>query len=187
MSRSAEAGQSRATAAEPSARAGDVSAGALAAEVVDRLAALGASIAVAESVTGGRVASALTGVSGASTVLRGAVVAYATDVKASVLGVDPQLLAERGPVCSEVALAMAAGVRDLLGATMGVATTGEAGPQSGSGQPVGTVHIAVAGSAGPRSVALHLDGDRAAIQTGSTRAALALLAEVLGDPVPDSS
>ncbi len=159
----------------------------LAQEVVARLGALDATLAVAESVTGGRIASALTGVAGASNVLRGAVVAYSTEIKGTVLGVSPQLLAERGPVCSEVAVAMAAGIRRLMGASFAVATTGEAGPLSGSGQQVGTVHVAVSGPTGSRNVGLHLEGDRAAIQAGSTRAALGLLAEVLGDRVADLS
>ena len=86
---------------------------------------------------------------------------------------------------------MAAGVRQLLDSTVAVASTGEAGPQSGSGQPVGTVHIAVSGPQGERTGALHLNGDRATIQAASTVAALELLAEVLGETLavglPDSS
>ncbi len=154
----------------------------VAAQVVARLVELDATIAVAESVSGGRLVSALTSVPGASRVVRGAVVAYATPVKASVLGVDPVLLAEQGPVGAEVAEQLAQGVRTLLGAQVGVATTGEAGPESGSGQPVGTVHLAVCGSWGQRGARVHLEGGRAEVQDGAARAALELLLDVLGGP-----
>ncbi len=155
--------------------------------VVARLSALGESVAVAESVTGGRIASALTGVAGASEVVRGAVVAYATEVKCSVLGVSPHLLAQRGPVCADVAREMAAGVRLLLGGTLGVASTGEAGPESSSGQPVGTVHLAVSGPRGTRALHVELPGDRSAIQSAATQAALDLLWDALSEPAPASA
>lgn len=102
-------------------------------------------VAVAESLTGGAVADALVGVPGASAVLLGAVVAYATDVKRDVLGVDGALLARHGAVHPEVARAMATAVRGLLHADVGVATTGVAGPDAQDGQPPGTVHVAVCG------------------------------------------
>ena len=103
------------------------------ADLIARLAADGATVATAESITGGRLVASLTSVPGSSAVVRGSVVAYATDVKTSMLGVDPVLLAELGAVCAEVAEQMAAGVRDRLRATYGVSTTGEAGPDSASG------------------------------------------------------
>ena len=99
-----------------------------AAELIALLAARRQSIAVAESLTGGLLAAALTDVPGASAVFRGGVVAYATELKAVLLGVDRALLAAQGAVSAEVAGAMATGVRDRLGATVGAATTGVAGP-----------------------------------------------------------
>lgn len=105
----------------------------------------GSTVAVAESLTGGLLAAALVDVPGASATFRGSVTAYATELKASVLGVDEGLLAVHGPVHPVVARQMAEGVRRLLGATYGVATTGVAGPDPQDGQPVGTVHLAVAG------------------------------------------
>lgn len=116
-----------------------------AADVVRLLRVRGETIAVAESLTGGLVAAALTAVPGASQVFRGSVTAYATDLKHRVLGVDAGLLAARGAVDAQVAGQMAAGVRGVLGADWGVATTGVAGPEPQDGQPVGTVFVAVAG------------------------------------------
>src|SRR5215475_3764471 len=115
----------------------------LASQVLDRLRAGGQTVAVAESLTGGLVAAALTDVPGSSAAFRGGVVSYATDLKARLLGVNEEVLAEHGPVYAPVAASMAAGVRQRLRATVGVATTGVAGPDSQDGQPPGTVHIAV--------------------------------------------
>ena len=125
-----------------------------AAEIIGLLTARGQTAAVAESLTGGLLAAALTSVPGASAAFRGAVVAYATDVKATLLGVSAGLLERRGAVHPDVAAEMAAGVRRRMNATIGAATTGVAGPDPSDGKPVGTVYIAV--SVGPRG-----DGDGA--------------------------
>jgi nicotinamide-nucleotide amidase len=137
--------------------------------VVAELTARGATVAVAESLTGGLVVSELVGVPGASAVVRGGVVAYATPVKATVLGVDADLLAERGAVDPEVARQMASGVRialavDGVPATWGISTTGVAGPDAQDGKPVGTVFIGIADGSGAEAIELHLDGDRSAIR-----------------------
>ncbi|MCF3964005.1 CinA family protein [Streptomyces fuscigenes] len=151
-----------------------------AASVVARLTALGGTLAVAESLTGGLVAAAVTSVPGASRVLRGSVTAYATELKRDVLGVDGELLAERGAVDPDVARSMAAGVRRVLGADWGVATTGVAGPDRQDGHPVGTVHVAVAGPRGEEKVrSLRLNGGRADIRKESVRSVLALLLDEL--------
>ena len=98
----------------------------------------GLTLALAESVTGGLVSGRLTQIAGASDVFRGAVVSYASDVKHDVLHVSP------GPVVSEAAAAqMAQGAKDLLGADIGLALTGVAGPDQQDGQPVGTLCVAV--------------------------------------------
>jgi len=115
----------------------------LAAEILRLLTAAGQTVAAAESLTGGLVAAALTDVPGSSSAFRGGVVAYATELKAQLLGVDSRLLAAHGPVHAPVAAAMAEGVRKRLGATIGVATTGVAGPDPADGLPPGTVHVAV--------------------------------------------
>jgi nicotinamide-nucleotide amidase len=136
-------------------------------------------VAVAESLTGGLVAAAFTDVSGASLVLRGGVVAYATDVKARVLDVDEVLLARAGSVDAEVAEQMAAGVRSLMGATYGLSTTGVAGPDPVDDKAVGTVYVAVVGPGASRVKALDLAGDRSGIRAQSVRAVLELLEEEL--------
>ena len=123
----------------------DVSNGALEelAALLDRLAAEGETVAVAESLTGGLVCSTLVTPPGASRVVVGGIVAYQTDVKASVLGVPDALLAEKGAVDPDVALSMAHHVRTKFGATIGLSTTGVAGPDMQDGVPVGTVFVAL--------------------------------------------
>lgn len=147
----------------------------LARKVVAEGTAAGFTVAVAESLTGGLLAAAITSVPGASAVFRGSVTAYATDIKASVLGVDADLLAREGAVHPEVARQMADGVRRLFGATVGLATTGVAGPTEQDGKPVGLVYVGYAG-ADSDAVAgeLRLDGDREAIRAQTVLNALAL-------------
>ncbi|MET8680520.1 nicotinamide-nucleotide amidohydrolase family protein [Streptomyces sp. NPDC004647] len=147
-----------------------------ASDVLELLVLRGQTLAAAESLTGGLVAAELTGAAGASKAFRGSVTAYASDVKRALLGVDGVLLAERGAVDPEVARQMATGVRRLLGADWGVSTTGVAGPEPQDGQPVGTVHVGVAGPCGTsRRLDLRLDGDRAEIRRQTVQAALGLL------------
>jgi nicotinamide-nucleotide amidase len=144
--------------------------------VVRTLAAQGLTIAVAESLTGGLVLAELTGVPGASTVVRGGSVVYMTDTKHAQLGVPADLLATRGPVDRQVAEAMATSVRDLWGADLGVATTGVAGPDPQDDHPVGEVHLALAHASDVRSEQLALTGDRATVRRLTVEAALALVA-----------
>ncbi|MFL3869061.1 CinA family protein [Streptomyces griseobrunneus] len=152
----------------------------VAARVLERLVERGETLAVAESLTGGLVAADLTSVPGASRSFRGSLTAYATALKGEVLGVDGTLLAERGAVDPEVARQMAAGVRRVLGADWGIATTGVAGPEPQDGQPVGTVYVAVAGPSGVEKVsALRLNGSRADIRRESVGSVLELLASEL--------
>jgi nicotinamide-nucleotide amidase len=150
-------------------------AAALARSIVEVLTARGQSVAVAESLTGGLVCAALTTVPGASVVVRGGIVAYATDLKAELLGVSADLLARDGPVDSRVAAAMAAGVRARLGASYGMSTTGVAGPGPADGKPAGTVFIAVDGPSGPLGRALELAGDREQVRHQTVQAVLSLL------------
>ena len=154
-----------------------------AADLVARLTSAGQTVAVAESLTGGLVAAALTDIPGASVVVRGGVLAYATDLKAQVLGVDKALLARAGAVDADVAEQMASGVRSLMGATYGLATTGVAGPDQVEGKPVGTVFVAVVGPGTSRVQALSLSGDRREVRAHSVLAVLALLTEELGAQV----
>ncbi len=155
--------------------------GRLAVALVADLRAAGLTLAVAESLTGGAVTSTVVDVPGASAVLRGGVVAYATDLKAALLGVDPGLLARTGPVDPDVAARMAHGVRARLGADLGAATTGVAGPQEQDGHPPGEVHVAVAWDGGVRVRSLQLSGDRSQVRAQATETVLALALAVVAE------
>lgn len=162
------------------ARVAMAPAGTIAISIVERLKARGETLAVAESLTGGALAAAIVEVPGASAVFRGGVVAYAVELKHSLLGVPEELLAARGPVDPDVATALAEGARTRCGASWGLATTGVAGPDHHGGQPPGTVWLGLAGPDGIRSRRLRLAGDRTAVRAGSVAAALQLLDETLG-------
>jgi nicotinamide-nucleotide amidase len=144
----------------------------LATELLRRARYVRRTIAVAESLTGGMVAAALTAVPGASAVFRGSVTAYATDVKASLLGVDTGLLDRVGAVHPDVAGQMAEGVRRLCGADLGLATTGVAGPEQQDGRAVGTVFTALASPGGVEPAGWSFGGDRDRIRLESTAAVL---------------
>jgi nicotinamide-nucleotide amidase len=138
--------------------------------VLDLLRARGLTLGVAESVTGGLIASRLTEVAGASDVFRGGIVSYASEVKFDLLGVP------EGPVVSSAAAeAMADGVRRVVGADVGLAVTGVAGPDEQEGQPVGTVHLGLAVGPDVSSVRLQLPGDRPRIRQFATITLLDLL------------
>jgi nicotinamide-nucleotide amidase len=145
-----------------------------AAEVIRSFAARGLTVAVAESLTGGLVVADLVAIPGASAVVRGGVVAYATELKHDLLGVDAALLAAGGPVQALVAEQMAAGVRARLGADIGLATTGVAGPDPQDGHQPGEVWIAIASSTGVLSVHLERGGDRDTIRRETVDAVLDL-------------
>jgi nicotinamide-nucleotide amidase len=146
-----------------------------AAAVVRWLAGRGETLAVAESLTGGQLAAAIVDVPGASAVFRGGLVVYATDLKESLAGVPAALLAARGPVDPDVALALAEGARQRCGADWGLATTGVAGPDRQDGVPVGTVYVAVAGPGESVVRALRVPGERPAVRRAAVAAALALV------------
>ena len=150
-----------------------------AADIVSRARDAGRTIATAESLTAGLVAAALAEVPGCSAVLRGGVIAYATDVKAQVLGIEPALLAH--VVSEEVAGRLAERACAVLGADLGIGTTGVAGPDSLDGQPPGTVWIAVhdarRGLTTTRRLAV--EGDRARVRAATVAACLILTGDVL--------
>lgn len=150
----------------------------LARHLVQILTARGETVACAESLTGGWLTAALVDIPGASVVVRGGMVSYATDLKASWLGVDPELLAARGAVDPTVAAEMAQGVCRAAGSHWGLATTGVAGPGPSDGKVAGTAFVAVA--VGARVIAvreLHCAGDRSQVRAATVLAALSLLAE----------
>jgi nicotinamide-nucleotide amidase len=156
----------------------------LAAEAIALLTAHGRTIATAESLTGGMLAAALTSIPGASAVFRGGVVAYATDLKASLLGVPAGLLDRYGAVHADVAAAMAEGACGQLAASVGAATTGVAGPDPADGQPVGTVHIAVRCGHRTARRALALSGNRDQIRMATVWQTLGLIVGILREETP---
>lgn len=154
-----------------------------AADLVRLLTARGETLAVAESLTGGAVLDAVVGVPGASACLRGGVVAYARDVKASVLGVPVELLERCGAVHPDVAEAMAAGARRVLGADHGLATTGVAGPEPQDGVAPGTAYVALRTPLGHwvERVDCPPGTDRAGVRAAAVEAALCLAVRRTGD------
>lgn len=137
-------------------------------------------VAVAESLTGGLLVAELIRIPGASHVVRGGVVSYATDLKHSVLGVDADILSTRGPVDPDVAMQMAEGVRHLLGrqgdpASWGLSTTGVAGPGPQDGHPAGTVFVGLATEKGATSRRLLLRGDRDSVRQQTVGAAVRMM------------
>ncbi len=150
-----------------------------AAAVLSLLKQRGETLATAESLTGGLVAATIVDVPGASAVFRGGIVAYATELKALLVGVPEDLLTARGPVDPDVALALARGARERCAADWGLATTGVAGPDPQDGHPVGRVYVAVCGPGISEVRELTLAGDRSAIRAGSVAAVLVLLKDTL--------
>jgi nicotinamide-nucleotide amidase len=161
----------------------------VAAELVELLLTRGSTLVTAESLTGGLVGAAVTAVPGCSSVYRGGVVTYATDLKAQLLEVDEDLLREVGAVHPRVVRAMAEGAARLLGADYAVATTGVAGPSAQDGRPPGTVFVGVRA---PRGVTwfdetLDVEGptplDREAVRRTTTLRALRRVRDVVRQDV----
>ncbi|NQU36623.1 MAG: CinA family protein [Actinobacteria bacterium] len=149
--------------------------------LIAELQTLRLTVATAESLTGGMVAATLTAVPGASATVRGGVVSYATDLKESLLGVEPELLAAVGPVDADVAAQMAQGAARLCGADLGLSTTGVAGPDTQNGIAVGTVFVSAAGGRSGFTMTrqLSLRGDRDQIRATTVAAVLDLAEEFL--------
>ena len=146
----------------------------LVAEIATSACDEGRTVAVAESLTAGNVSALLGQGADAATWYRGAVVAYASEVKFEVLGVTP------GPVVTDsCARQMAEGVRRLLGADVAVGVTGVGGPDDQEGKPAGTVHLAVADHHGTRSREVVLDGDPEEVVTSTTTLVLDELVRAL--------
>ncbi len=148
--------------------------------VLDLCRARGLTLATAESCTGGLVSARLTAIPGSSEVYVGGVVAYSDDVKERELGVRASVLEAHGAVSAEAAQAMAAGVRERLGADIGVAVTGVAGPGGGTEEkPVGLVFVHAAGPDGEEARRTELPGDREMVRGRATAAALHLVRRLL--------
>lgn len=147
------------------------------AALVAELAARGLTVAVAESLTGGLLTAELIRPAGASAVVLGGAVCYATELKRRVLGVDAELLDEHGPVHPEVARQMADRVRSVLAvdgraADIGLATTGVAGPEPQGEHPAGLAYVGIAIGAAVESIELRLPGGRDAVRAGVVRRAV---------------
>lgn len=154
------------------------------ASVIAALVDRGLTIAVAESLTGGMLVAELIATPGASAVVRGGIVAYDTRLKHSLVGVDADLLAARGPVDSAVAEQMADRVRracavEGMPADVGISTTGVAGPDPQDGHPVGTVHLGFAIGNRVISERLQLSGSRSAIRSATVSESLSRLERLL--------
>jgi nicotinamide-nucleotide amidase len=148
----------------------------LAAIVLERARALGLRLGTAESCTGGLVGGRLTEIPGSSDVFIGGVVCYANELKTTLLGVDPGLIASEGAVSESVARAMALGALPALGVDLAVAVTGVAGPGGGSdSKPVGTVWLAVAEGEAAEARRIQIPGDRHNVRVRAAQAALAML------------
>ncbi|GGC60217.1 CinA family protein [Hoyosella rhizosphaerae] len=139
--------------------------------LVDALLQQGSTVAFAESLTAGLASAAVGGVPGASAVLRGGIVVYATDVKATLGDVPAESLRVHGAVSEITAGHLAASARRLLGADWGVSFTGVAGPDEQEGHPAGTVFVGIEGPTTGRVLKLSLTGDRWAIRLASVTAA----------------
>lgn len=142
------------------------------AAILDSLRRLGQTVATAESLTAGLLSGALTEVGGASDVVRGGLVVYATDLKTSLAGVDAQLLAEHGAVHPRVAEQLAEGARIRCSADWGIGLTGVAGPDPQDGVAPGTVHVGISSARGAHVHTEQLEGDRQHVRRGSVARAL---------------
>lgn len=136
-------------------------------------------VATAESLTAGLVGATICDIPGASAIYRGGVISYSSDVKAKVLGVSAQLLAENGAVDAEVACQMASGVAGVCGADYAVATTGVAGPEPADGKPVGTVFIGIYAAGRVFATEKHYAGNRAEVRGATVDDALRLLTQAI--------
>ncbi|MEU7767410.1 CinA family protein [Nocardia sp. NPDC049190] len=152
------------------------------ADLVRALVATRQTVATAESLTAGLLAATIAGVPGASAVLRGGLVVYATDLKHSLAGVGAEVLAAEGPVAASTAEQLAVGARMRCRADWGVSLTGVAGPDSQNGYAVGTVFLGIAGPGHTEVMRLKLFGDRWTIRVGATHTAVRELLRCVRDP-----
>lgn len=154
----------------------------LARAVVQRAVSARRTLATAESLTGGLLGAAITTVAGASEVYRGGFITYATDLKATLAGVDPQMLGRAGAVAAGTAEALARGAALRCGADLGLGLTGVAGPAEQEGHPAGTVFLGWYAESASGHRLVRLGGDRPSIRAGAVAAALTTALELLDTP-----
>ena len=155
-------------------------------ELIETLLSKNATVATAESCTGGMVAARLTSVSGASGAFKYGAVTYCNEAKNAVLGVSAKTLGEHGAISAETAKEMAQGVRKIMGAEIGVSVTGNAGPGAAENKPVGLVFVGVSSDAYSAVLENHFEGDRLAVREQAADAALELAlaaAKKLGEKI----
>ena len=138
----------------------------------------GESICVAESLTGGGLAEALTSLPGSSEVFKGSITAYQSQIKISLLKIPAELISEFGVVSEEVAAAMAGGAKDLMNSTWSISTTGVAGPGPSDGVAAGTVWVAIDGPIS-QTLQLELSGTREIVRNATIAGAIAAFARIL--------
>ena len=138
----------------------------------------GESICVAESLTGGGLAEALTSLPGSSEVFKGSITAYQSQIKISLLKIPAELISEFGVVSEEVAAAMAGGAKDLMDSTWSISTTGVAGPGPSDGVAAGTVWVAIDGPIS-QTLQLELSGTREIVRNATITGAIAAFARIL--------
>ena len=138
----------------------------------------GESICVAESLTGGGLAEALSSLPGSSEVFKGSITAYQSQIKISLLKIPAGLISEFGVVSEEVAAAMAGGVKDLMDSTWSISTTGVAGPGPSDGVAAGTVWVAIDGPIS-QTLQLELSGTREIVRNATIAGAIAAFARIL--------
>ncbi|USX51658.1 CinA family protein [Lentzea sp. HUAS12] len=147
--------------------------------VVELLEARNETVATAESLTAGLLCATIVDTPGASAVVRGGLIVYATELKHELAGVDQQLLDEHGAVHPDVAIQLAEGARTRCGADWGIGLTGVAGPDPQDGVAPGTVHIGLSGPGVSTVRTITLSGDRAAVRSAAVEKALVLLSDTL--------
>ena len=147
-------------------------------DILEILTQRGETICVAESLTGGGLAEALSSLPGSSQIFRGSDTAYQVEIKNSVLKVPLELISEMGSVSEEVAAAMAHGIKDLMGSTWSISTTGVAGPGPVDGVPAGTVWVAIDGPIS-QTLQLELSGTREIVRNATIAGAIAAFARIL--------
>lgn len=137
-------------------------------------------LAVAESITGGGIGSAITDIAGSSEIFLGGVIAYSDEIKIRELGISKDNLKKFSAVSEEVAIAMADGVRKKFKSDFAISTTGVAGPGKSYGQKAGTVWIAISSRNNTVAIPLALKGDRKSIRNATIESAFATFSRIIG-------
>ena len=147
-------------------------------QIIAYLSERGETISVAESLTAGGLANALTSASGSSAVFVGGITAYRNEIKSTMLDVDPAIIEKHTVVSEEVANEMAEGARKVFGTTWAISTTGAAGPEPLEGHQPGSVWIAIRGPIN-QAIQLNLEGEREQVRNGTISTAIATFARIL--------